>query len=283
MKICGVYRRPGELPDLSSFAQGVFGFGYYNEFRAPEDIESSGVESFDLVLVAGGMSRFGGKNGEVVRRYREAGVPVVICEFGRLVEGTILTLVNQKPWLPPEDCPDDRLEDLGLVPMKLPRGENVLICGQRWDLDNQLAEAVAAVRGASNRKIVYRPHPNAWRIRRDYVPPFEFDEISGTDKTIDHVSRRSLQEDLDQAWCVVTHSSIVGVQGLLRGIPVVAGPEFVGAQLATPLEEAERVEALRQPRIDALGRMLCRLSYTVWFHEEIRLGRAITFLMRYLA
>jgi hypothetical protein len=282
VKLCGIYRRPGEEPDLSCFAQGIFGFGYFNEFRTPSEIDTRGVEDFDLVVIGGGMSRFGGRNGEIVRRYREAGVPVIICEFGRLIDGTILTLVNTKPWLPEEQCPPDRLEDLGLMPMKLPRGENILICGQRPDLDSQLAPAIEAMREASYRKIVYRPHPNSWRIRENYVPPFPFDEISMDDRAICHSSRASLQRDLDDAWCVVTHSSIVGVQALLRGIPVFAGPEFVCWSAAHGLEDAGRVEEAAIPRVDRLEKIMCRLSYTIWFEHEIRLGRAFTYLSRHL-
>lgn len=284
MKLCHIYRQPGELPDLSSFAQGAFTLGYSNELFSPMEFRGPGVgEVPNLVAVSGGRGRLEGRNGAIIAYFVALGVPSIICEFGRLVAGTQLLLLNEKPWVPDVVPAEDRTEKLGLIEDIGPRGENILVCGQRPDLDRKLEDAVSRLKAATGRKVVYRPHPNAWRLP---VPEYEFpgaDEISseidrfGPD-SIPGTAQRSLARDLDNAWCVVTHSSIIPITAALRGIPSFATKDCAGHEICTPLDECGFVE----PRVftgTRLEHFLHRFAYTIWFEEEIRLGRAMAFLM----
>jgi hypothetical protein len=279
---CVIFRQAGITPDLSHFAAGAFAHGYLNEIRDIADARLSHFPPADLVVISGGCLRHGGLNGAVFDHYRSLGVPVVICDPGRIVKGAQRVYINKEHWIPPEECSRDRMEPLGLIPSFKPRGEKILIAGQRPDLDNQLKAAIAMIRTVSDREIVFRPHPNMYHQhqREEYDVPF--DRLSFGEAKIDSKSIQSLNDDLDDAWCVVTHSSIVGVTAMLRGIPVFASDEFVGIDAAYPLNYAPQVEKMERPSWDALNHFLRRLSYSIWYEGELRSGKAFDYLKRFI-
>ena len=171
---------------------------------------------------------------------------------------------------------------LGLCHEPEPRGDNVLVCGQRPSLDRQLEGAIGAIRENSERRVVFRPHPNAWRLRSeaDYALP-GVDEISDRCMDLGEDTNGDLLWDLDRAWCVVTHSSIVAVTAALLGIPVIASSECVSTEICTPLEMANEVDALPIPTDEELHDFLCRFSYSIWFDDEIQNGAALKFLREF--
>lgn len=277
---CCLFGRPHVAPDISGFARGALANGYAIEFRTPDEFD--GRENFDLVAVGGGRGQYHGKNGEIVEHYVSRGIPSIICEFGRLVPGTLLLLLNGKPWLPPTVQPADRLERLGLCYEPESRGDDILVCGQRPSLDRQLEDAITAIHENSGRKVIFRPHPDAWRIKSEagYVLP-GIDEISNRCTKLGEATFEDLWWDLDRAWCVVTHSSIVAVTAALRGIPVIASDECAAAEICTPLEMADGVDTIRPPADEDLHDFLCRFSYSIWFDEEIEEGMALRFMREF--
>lgn len=287
MKQAIIYREIGYLPDVSAWAQGLFTHGYSNDFQTVLGFNPASVPKVDLVTVAGGRSRYGGRNNKIIQAYRALGVPVFILEFGRLVPNTLLTLLNSKPWLPPIECPPDRIPLCKFEYTPQPRGTNILVCGQRQELDNELLPVLESIKTSTQRRIVYRPHPNQWRLQNQ--PDLNFlhlvDEISEPpkdDPNLGEPVQRSLQHDLDQSWCVVTHSSLAALQGLLRGIPAITGNEFVAAELAHPYSFGRDVEWMKPPDEQELHSFLCRFTHTIWADEEIREGQAFGFLKRFL-
>ena len=280
--ICGIFRQPGVLPDLGAFAAGAFAHGYLNEFRDIADARLSHFPPVDLAVISGGFIRHGGLNGVVHHHYRSIGVPVVICDPGRIVKGAQRIQINREQWIPPGPCPRDRLDLMKFAYVPKPRGKKVLIAGQRPDLDNQLKPALEMMRDHTDRQFVFRPHPNMYNgaQRKEYNLPY--DAVSIGDDRISSKSVQSLEKDLDDAWCVVTHSSIVAVTALMRGIPVIASNEIICRDMVTFLENANLVEDLQRPDWHNLHHFLRRLSYSFWYEGELRNGKAFAYLKQFI-
>ena len=276
-----IFRQPGTKPDISAWAQGLFRHGYLNEFLSPKDFTENSPMA-DLVTVAGGQTRFGGKNGEIIRSYGEAGVPGFIIEFGRMVPGTVMTLLNTKPWLPPGPLPSVRAIRFDLVIDPKPRGEDILVLGQRPALDKVLDEAVTRLKDATGRRVIWRSHPNCWRLGLEPWQPTATDEVSARvtdDPGLGQKTKTDLQTDLDRAWITVTHSSLASLEGLLRGIPAVTHEEFVLSGVCTPLDRLEELHPFDE---DATQEALNQFAWTIWSDEECREGEAFEFLGSYI-
>ncbi len=112
--VCGIFRQPGVLPDLAAWGAGVFAHGYLNEVRDIADARLSHFPPVDMAVISGGFLRHGGLNGQVHHHYRTIGVPVIICDPGRIVKGAQRIQINREQWIPPVTCSRDRLELLGL-------------------------------------------------------------------------------------------------------------------------------------------------------------------------
>jgi len=281
--ICGIFRQPGIIPPLEPFAAGAFANGYLNEFRDISDAKRAHFPEFDLVVVSGGLLRHGGLNGVVHEHYRSLGIPVVICDPGRLIRGTQRIYINKEGWLPPELPGRERVHKLDLAYAPKPRGEDILVIGQRPDLDNQLKSAIRNMKRRSGRRVVYRPHPNMYHEhqRDEYDVPY--DELSIGGDRIDSKSKTTLQKDLDRAWCVITHSSIVAVTAILRGIQVVASPEIVCSDVVWYLKEWDSaLNDDNRPDWDEVNKFLRKWSYTVWFERELRSGEAFAYLKQFI-
>jgi hypothetical protein len=288
MKLCRIYRMPGDKPDMSPFAQGAFVNGHLIDFKTPTEFsEKDDEEPADLVAVSGGLNRYYGANGRIVEHYVSKGTPTIICEFGRLVPKTQMLLLNAKPWLPPEgEYPDNRRMIFDLKWEFYPRGEDILVCGQRPDLDVQLEKPVEDLKKTTGRRVVYRPHPNMWRLidregkRPDYLFP-PADEISNRCDSICDETERDLEHDLQRAWCVVTHSSIVAITAALRGIPSVATQDCPAADICYPPYTSP--DDIRPIAGEPLRRFLNRFAHTVWTEDEIRFGTALKFYMEHFS
>jgi hypothetical protein len=148
----------------------------------------------------------------------------------------------------------DRWKALGLAikPWRT-TGRHVLVIGQSrtyfelrgerpvtrfWDIVTAIAEV-------TDRPILYRPKPTA----------------SGP--------RRSLAEDLRDAWCVVAFTSNVAVEALLEGIPV-----FVTGDCAARVmgeTDLGQIETPRRP--DTRDEWAAVLAANQWTVDEIRSGK----------
>jgi len=280
--ICCIFRQPGVLPDLTAFAAGAFAHGYLNEFRDIADARLSHFPPANLAVISGGFLRHGGLNGKVFEHYRAIGVPVVICDPGRVVKNAQRIYVNREHWLPPTLPPRNRIEHLGLMPNFQERGTKILIAGQRPDLDNQLRPALEAIKAYSDRQIVFRPHPNTYHGHERPLYDLPYDRVSVGGDGINEESRQTLNEALCDAWCVVTHSSIVGAEALLKGIPVICSDDAVFSDAGVPLEAACDVEKLGRPNWEELYNFLRRWSYTIWYESELRSGQAFSYLKEFI-
>jgi hypothetical protein len=265
---------------MTPFAQGAFARGYSVEMCDPHEYRNHEptTDSFNLVVIGGGPTRFNGGAERICGHYRRLEVPVVICEFGRLVPGTIMTMVNEKPWVPELNLPvGERAERLGLTYDPKPRGEEILFIGQNREIDGELFKYVAQMPAVTDRKIVFRQHP----YRRDpdtWLPDIERSCPPAGVEPGSSECEVSLQEDLDRAWAVVTHSSLVAVTALRRGIPVFAGPSCPAKRACLSMVDLKDIDTVNRPCETCIEFFLRDLAFTIWTDDELRTGQALKFL-----
>ena len=79
---------------------------------------------------------------------------------------------------------------------------------------------------------------------------------------------RPLATDLEDAWCVVTHSSTAAVEAVIAGVPVFVEPTCAAAPVGrTDLDIENPVYPEREPWVAALARRQ-------WSREEVSSGKA---------
>jgi hypothetical protein len=85
----------------------------------------------------------------------------------------------------------------------------------------------------------------------------------------DKVERESrpLADDLENCWCVVTHSSTSAVEAAVAGIPVICTPWCPAWSIAT--DALERIEA---PPMPERRDWLATLAWSQWTMEELASG-----------
>jgi hypothetical protein len=149
-------------------------------------------------------------------------------------------------------------------------GETIVLCGQvPWDASVQDSDHVGWCRSTAvelasltQRPIVFRPHP------------LQPNAIDMSDRPVRFSNAASLQEDLQNAWAVVTYSSNAGVEATLAGIPAFAadrgamGYEILNRDLTT----------IEQPAMPDRAAWLSNLAYTQWTADELADGLAIEHL-----
>jgi hypothetical protein len=117
----------------------------------------------------------------------------------------------------------DRFDVHGIKiePWRTP-GKNIVLCGmsekcavfEGYDFEQWEREAIAKIKAVTDRPIIYRPKP------RRSSDPSQYPPIKGVGYS--DPSKRSLREDLADAWCVVSHHSNAGIDSLLAGVPCFA-------------------------------------------------------------
>ena len=158
---------------------------------------------------------------------------------------------------------DGRLERLGweLLPWQRTTEGVCLIAGQvrgdnsvaHLDLPTAYQALVTELRAMVPREIVFRPHPlsrsEGWKLG---VP----------------ISRRSLGEDLAEAYCVVTLNSNFGVDAVMAGVPTVALDRGSMVWDVAGHSVGDAVFPLRPDR----SQWAQRLAHCQWTEDEMRSG-----------
>ena len=189
------------------------------------------------------------------------------------------------------NCPPDRFQKIAKVfnitvkPWRL-EGEHILICTQpkdNWSMDgidpvDWAVKVITEIRKHTNREIKIRPHPNHMnivpqlqqRLQNIWVrPKMDGHEVKGTSEQKDNY-KMSFQQDLDNAWAMVTHNSTAGVDAAVYGIPV-----FNTDDKALSWEVANHnFETINSPQKPDRTQWLNNLGYAMWSKEEIEQGLA---------
>lgn len=82
-----------------------------------------------------------------------------------------------------------------------------------------------------------------------------------------HTKRRDIRFDLDKAWCVVTHTSNVAVDAVVKGIPV-----YVTGQCAASVMAGDDID---EPRLPDREQWAWNLAANQWTLDEVRTGWAL--------
>ena len=107
----------------------------------------------------------------------------------------------------------------------------------------------------TDRPLVYRKHPRQTRF-----PKSKYFKISC----------QSLENDLKKAWCVVTLTSNIAVDAILRGVPVIALHKYCMAYSVS----GHHLEQVNYPYYSDTKQWLYDLSYSEWNFNELSSGEA---------
>ena len=209
---------------IGSFAEGLRTLGVDHEVVSLARARASGDPAVCWGIYKHKLRKKGRQEyGDFLDAQRKAGGDLVILERGWINRehyyGVGFGSINGRASYPHGfDAPRDRWDALG-VPMRPWRvgGEDVVVIGQvPWDTSCQHVPQAAWVRETCRElrpryeSLTFRPHP----LAPNAIP------VGGLQ--VDRICSRSLDDALDRARLVVTFSSTVGVDALIRGVPVVA-------------------------------------------------------------
>jgi hypothetical protein len=220
--------------------------------------------------------------GEVIRRQREAGKPVVVLETGYVKRGdgpeayyaAGLNGLNGRADFRNKGRASDRWDQLGvsLTPWSQ-HGIHILVCGQvPWDASVQhidycgwVRQTIAKLNAYTSRHIVFRPHPMAAN--------FNFGPLHGAQIS---PPGRPFEEDLRGCHTVVTFNSNAAVDAVIAGIPAIAMDPGSMAWDVTE-HDLSRIEFPIKPDRDQWA---ANLAYSQWTQQEMAQGWAWAHLFR---
>lgn len=163
------------------------------------------------------------------------------------------------------DMPPDRFNDLHISIKRWRKEGKHIILGsqvpsdasvQNVDIFLWCVEAVRTLKLSTNREIIFRPHP----LARHKTPA-----ILGT-----KLSTRPFEEDLKDAWAVITYNSNLAVDALIEGIPAFSFDEGSMAYEVT----GHSMMDIENPKGPSRQQWFNNLAYAQWTFEEMELGLA---------
>ncbi len=190
-----------------------------------------------------------------------------------------------------DNSPADRFEKIAKIfninvkPWRTD-GKHILICTQpkdNWSMDgldpvDWAVDVITKIRKHIDREIKIRPHPNHMqivpqleqRLQNIWVrPKMDGKEVRGSSEQKDNY-KMSFQQDLDNAWAMVTHNSTAGVDAAVYGIPV-----FNTDAKALSWEVANHnFDTIENPATPDRTQWLNNLGYAMWSQKEIEQGLA---------
>ncbi len=151
---------------------------------------------------------------------------------------------------------------------KMRQGKNIIVCGMSnkasaFDrVDGWTEWAIAELRRHTDRPIIYRPKPQ--RAKVGQYPP-----IAGAGYS--DPLRRRLEQELEDAWAVVSHHSNAGIDALIAGVPCFQ-PEGVASVLG--LSDLAMIESPLRPSYEERWQLVNDVAYCQWNANEIEAGTA---------
>jgi len=152
-------------------------------------------------------------------------------------------------------------------------GSYVLLCAQvPWDAQVQdgnhlgwLERAARAIREHTDRPILFRPHPKAYRQGLPYRRLSAKFRSLVTCGDLDNPPTTTFEDDLAGAHCVVCYNSNVATLATVAGVPV-----FTGApSLADPIAGRD-LASIEFPSYVDRHQWAWDLAYRQWTVEEFR-------------
>ena len=171
------------------------------------------------------------------------------------------------------DCKPDRYEKFKSKDIRkwhANKGSKILIlppdyymCIFRNDF-SWLSETVNIIKKYSDREIVVRERP----LPQNFIEqlPIKPEKIDGVS-----YSKNLLEDDLNEAWCVVAYNSVISIEALINGIPVFTNVDICPA---LPLANKNYSDIEKPYLPDDREKLLNSLAYSQFTLEEIRSGFA---------
>jgi hypothetical protein len=146
-------------------------------------------------------------------------------------------------------------------------GRHILLLGQTQHgygtqhlslpINKWFERIVRQLRGATDRPIVFRPHPDEKAVPSVEVSGFVVRERG-----------RKLKDELEGAWCCVAKTTNAVVEAIVRGIPVVTDdPLCLGYPVAS-----HDFAGIENPATPERAQWAYDLAYTQWSIEDLRQG-----------
>lgn len=148
--------------------------------------------------------------------------------------------------------------------------------------DNQewAREIITKIRQVSDRPIIVRGHPGDRRAGKYLMPSDKRYNLHGLPNV--HISdhkNRTLQQDLQNAWCTVVYNSSPAVASAIEGVPIfVADPDDCQAKDVANID----FKNIEKPDTFDREQWLQKLSMCHWNFEELSSGKAWTHMREYI-
>jgi len=211
--------------------------------------------------------------------FRSQGKPVVVLEVGGLKREHTWKMaingINRDADFANQTYDDKRwpLFDIEMKPWRS-EGKYILLCSQNIDslqwqnmptAAQWTEQKIKEIRKHTQRQIIVRPHPRSYfEFDEDKYPNVKFRTAVPNKDTYDDTDFREVLKD---AWAVVNHSSNIGLESVLNGVPVFVSQSSLSCEVGN-----EELRDIEKPAMPARQNWANRLAYTEWTTQEIRNG-----------
>ena len=160
-------------------------------------------------------------------------------------------------------------------------GEYILICLQRnggWsmrglDVMDWLHKTINEIKKYTDRPIIVRGHPGDKKVSSYLKLDIPNVSISNLHKPI--------EEDLKNAWAVITYNSSPGVASLIEGVPVFALDPDPNYSQYNEVSNKD-LKNLENPELFERQSWIERISMSHWNFAELKSGEAWSFMKNYV-
>tara|TARA_R110000868_G_scaffold197308_1_gene443445 strand:- start:607 stop:1464 length:858 start_codon:yes stop_codon:yes gene_type:complete len=197
-------------------------------------------------------------NKKVWDHYRAQGKPVVVVEVGGLIRnGTWKLGINgvnrDADFALDVGVNPDRVKQLGVEtkPWVFKEKEYILVCGQhahslQWegmpDMNTYFKETVTEIRAHSDRPIVLRSHPRFRENLHFTVEDPQWFKDQGCEWNIAKKVQKTydsfdLENQLNETFLTVSHSSNAGINSIIQGIPAIVSKHSLAHDMTSSYSE----------------------------------------------
>jgi hypothetical protein len=190
--------------------------------------------------------------------YRAQGKPVVVIEVGGLIRNETWKLgingINRDADFALDvGVNPDRVKQLGVEtkPWVFKEKEYILVCGQhahslQWegmpDMNTYFKETVTEIRAHSDRPIVLRSHPRFRENLHFTVEDPQWFKDQGCEWNIAKKVQKTydsfdLENQLNETFLTVSHSSNAGINSIIQGIPAIVSKHSLAHDMTSSYSE----------------------------------------------
>lgn len=239
------------------------------------DIE--GVDDWADIVVNVGIRNY---SRLIQETYVEAGKHFLILDEGYFGDGYIrasIDALQPHAYFQMYQRPDDRLKPFNIKLSPSRRARNIVVVSSspkyaiwhgfnakhgRDPLSSWGAMIVQKIQSRTNINVVYRPHPLQPNVPSSL--PVQ-------------ISRRNLQEELMDAWAVVTYGSRVEIPAIIAGVPIFVMEDGIGRSLSKNLRY---INDPLYPSDEQRINFLSNVTYVQWTLGELENGTAWSMIRR---